>query len=176
MATEAIVGTDTRFESVFRSEFPYVSQSLRRLGVREGDIDDVAQEVFVSVHGKFGHYDARRPVRPWLFAFAVRAASNYRNRASVRREESLKAGAHEMSSTGSDESDKAHARRVVMAALQDIELDRRAVFIAHEIDGVSPDEIARQLSIAVGTVYTRLHRARAEFTKAVERIEQEKPS
>ena len=53
------------FREIFESEFAYVSRALRRLGVREADLKDVAQELFLTVHHHLGEYDPARPRRPW---------------------------------------------------------------------------------------------------------------
>ena len=73
-----------RFEAVFESELSYVWTSLRRLGVHARDLEDVAHDVFLQVHKTIARYDETRPLRPWLFAFAVRAASDYRRLARHR--------------------------------------------------------------------------------------------
>src|SRR5262245_61487928 len=70
------------FRRLFDTEFAYVYRALRRLGVADTDLKDIAQEVFVAVHRHFGEYDCNRPVRPWLFSFARRMAANHRRRTS----------------------------------------------------------------------------------------------
>src|SRR5262249_14351656 len=66
------------FRSLFDREFSYVWTALRRLGVAARDLEDVTHDVFVEVFRNFARYDPARPVRPWLFAFAFRFASDYR--------------------------------------------------------------------------------------------------
>ena len=64
----------------------YVAASLGRLGIAAGDRDDLVSEIFVRVHEELATYDADRPIRPWLFAFAARVASEHRRLARHRRE------------------------------------------------------------------------------------------
>ena len=73
-------------EALFRQEYSYVSNTLRRLGVHERDLEDVAQEVFLTVHAILDDYDRARPLRPWLFGIAYRHALRHRERARNRRE------------------------------------------------------------------------------------------
>jgi RNA polymerase sigma-70 factor (ECF subfamily) len=61
-------------------------------------------------------------------------------------------------------------RRLVLAALEGIDLERRAVFILYEIDGTAMSEIAQSLGIPVNTAYSRLRVARGEFAAAVKRL------
>ena len=84
-ATTASVLADA-FRSVLEAEFGYVCRALRRLGVRQADLKDVAQELFVAVHERFAERDPSRSIRPWLFSFALRYASNYRKLARHRAE------------------------------------------------------------------------------------------
>ena len=79
-------GATLDFDRLFEAELDYVRHSLRRLGVREADLDDEVNEVFLRVHRQLASYDAARPLRPWLFAFAARVAAEHRRRAHVRRE------------------------------------------------------------------------------------------
>src|SRR5688572_18940673 len=67
-----------QFRAIFVRELAYVVRSLRRLGVRHEEVEDMAQEVFLAAHVHLDRYDPSRPVRPWLFAFAARVAANYR--------------------------------------------------------------------------------------------------
>src|SRR5438552_3555099 len=73
------------FAEVYEKYAPFIWQSLRRLGVASGDVEDVCQEVFVVVHRKIGAFDHRSSVRTWLYGIALRCSSEYRRR-SVRRE------------------------------------------------------------------------------------------
>jgi RNA polymerase sigma-70 factor, ECF subfamily len=159
------------FPAVFEAHFDYVWSSLRRLGVRENDLEDVTHDVFLSVSGKLRDFDARRPLRPWLFGFAFRRASDYRKLARNR---------FEVFETGAEPRDPApdpleraiehEGLCVARAALETLELGRRAVFILHDLDGVPMPEIAQELGIPVNTAYSRLRLARGELAHAVKRL------
>ena len=58
----------------------------------------------------------------------------------------------------------------VQSALATLDEDKRAVFVLFELEGESCESIAKGLEIPVGTVYSRLHSARKDFTKAHARI------
>jgi RNA polymerase sigma-70 factor (ECF subfamily) len=150
------------FRRVFESEFGYVCRALRRLGVRDADLKDVAQELFVTVHAQLPRYDAARPLRPWLFSFALRYAANYRrlarNRDHVPEEHAL---GHE-----ADHHDVL-ARDLVLRALATLDFDRRTVIVMHDLEGFDAPEISSQLGVPLNTVYSRLRLARAELRAAV---------
>jgi len=158
------------FRTIFELEVGYVMRTLRRLSVAQADVEDLAHDVFLAVHQELHRYDCARPLRPWLFGFAFRIASHYRRKAG--RETELEHA--ESLPDGNDAPDalleKERRRRLVLAALDGIELSRRAVFVLHELDGFTCDEIARTLEIPVGTTYSRLRLARQDFSSAMTRL------
>jgi RNA polymerase sigma-70 factor (ECF subfamily) len=160
------------FEAVFEAEFSYVCRTLRRLGIAERDLDDVAQEVFVAVYRRYSDYDPERPVRPWLFSFALRVAANYRRLAKHRRE--VPEPEREVAGKGLTPEGLAarnEARALVHKGLEKLDFDRRVVLVMHDIDGFSVPEISQVLSVKVNTVYSRLRLARRDFERAVRRIQ-----
>jgi RNA polymerase sigma-70 factor (ECF subfamily) len=159
------------FRAVFEDQFDYVWTSLRRLGVDFRDLEDVAQELFVQVYRRIDAYDPARPIRPWLFAFAVRCASDWRRLARHRVEVLGDARERALDAPGADEAiARAEDRGLVMLALEHVEIERRAVFILHELDECPMKEIAESLGIPLFTAYSRLRVAREEFTVAVRRL------
>jgi RNA polymerase sigma-70 factor, ECF subfamily len=160
------------FRAVFEAEFAYVFRALCRLGVRELDLEDLTHEVFVVVHQGLPGYDPRRPLRPWLFGIAFRVASDYRRRARHLREvpEERRTEPVDEAPLADEQLADEQARRLVLDALDDLELDRRAVLVLHDIDGHAMPEIAQALSIPLNTAYSRLRLAREQFKVAVKRI------
>ena len=65
----------------------FVWRSLQRLGVRDADLDDMLQEVFIVVHRKLDSFDHSSRIRTWLFGICLRVAAGYRRSARFRREE-----------------------------------------------------------------------------------------
>ena len=160
------------FRALFDAHVSYVAASLGRLGVGTADRDDLVSEVWVRVHRELPKYDRERPVRPWLFAFAARVASEHRRLARHRREvvgaEVEAVGAEALPDRALEQRE---AQVLVARALEALEDDRRAVFVLHDLDETPVPEIARALGIPEGTAYTRLRAARADFTTAVRRLQ-----
>jgi RNA polymerase sigma-70 factor (ECF subfamily) len=157
-----------RFRAVFEREFGYVWLSLRRLGVAERDLEDVAQNVFLQVYRRLDDYDASRPASPWLFAFAVRCASDWRRLARHRIELLGERTDPPSPEPAPDERVAGNeALSLLLRALEHIEMDRRAVLILYELDEVPMKEIAASLGIPLFTAYSRLRLARAELSAAL---------
>jgi RNA polymerase sigma-70 factor (ECF subfamily) len=159
------------FKRLFAMHAGYVWSCLRRMGMPSSDIEDLTHDVFLQVHRHLGDFDTSRPVRPWLFGFAFRIASQHRRRAHRRYEFAGDADATSDPGALPDEDlATADDRRLVQAALDGIDLQRRAVFVLHDIDGADMKGIAENLGIPVNTAYSRLRVARAEFAAAVKRL------
>ena len=157
--------------AVFDQNFDYVWNTLRRLGVREADLEDLVQDVFLKIHVRSADFDAARPLRPWLFGFAYRVAADYRRLARHRVEAHYASGEVVAADPAADERMEADEdRALVRRALESVELDRRAVLILHDLDEVPVPDIAGALGIPLNTAYSRLRLARAEFASAAKRL------
>jgi RNA polymerase sigma-70 factor (ECF subfamily) len=159
------------FRTLFADYFPYVWHSLRRLGVPDRDLEDLAHDVFLEVYRGRDRYDPARPVRAWLFGFAFRKASHYRRRARHRYEVQGETDERaEAAPTALERVITTEALGVAHTALEALEIDRRAVFLMHEVDGISIPEVAEALGIPLNTAYSRLRLARRDFRKRVSRL------
>ena len=159
------------FRSIFDREFSYVWTSLRRLGVAPRDLEDVTHDVFVEVFRNLDRYDPARPIRPWLFAFAFRFASDYR-RLVRHRVEILEEPVGRSTAPAADDVVAARELRALIAkALDSVDLVRRGVFILHELDARPMAEIADTLGIPLNTAYYRLRVARQEFTTTLRQLQ-----
>jgi len=162
-----------RFSRLFDEHYDFVHHSLRRLGVHARDLEDLAHDTFVKVFENLHRYDEARPARPWLFAFAFRLASDYRRLARHRTE--LGADPETMTGAAPNAEEVAVQRegaRLAEAALLEIPLDQRAVFVLYELDETPMKTIAETLEIPVNTAYSRLRLAREAFAKAATRLKE----
>lgn len=161
------------FPSLYRSEFGYAWKTLLRLGVARRDLEDLTQDLFVIVYRHLADYDPQRPLRPWLFGIAVRVAADFRRRAHNVREVVGQVAAEP--TDGAPPPDErladAEARTLLMAALDGLDLERRAVFVMHELDEVPVPEIAAALAIPLNTAYSRLRLARADVVASIKRLQ-----
>jgi RNA polymerase sigma-70 factor (ECF subfamily) len=168
-------------ESVYETCAKYVWVSLQRLGVRHADLEDVSHDVFLIAHRHFKEFSGTVKVNSWLFGICLRVAANYRRRARFRYE--LSAGAMTpgegvvamapVEGRPDQQALRREAERRAQAILDAMDLSKRAVFLMFEIEGLSCQAIADELGIPIGTVYSRLHGARAYFEKEAQRIAEE---
>ncbi len=165
-----MVTDDSTFAELYEREVDYVYATLQRLRVPAADLPDVVHDVFLVVHARLHTWDRSRPVRPWLFGIALRVVSDLQKSARVRREVlEPPAELADPAVPVDDQLARKQDRELVHRALGTLELEFRAVFILHELDGVSIPEIAEPLSVSVNTLYSRLRIARKKFAEAIRR-------
>ena len=160
------------FRAMFEAESSFLWNSLRRLGVPARDLEDVAHDVFLTSYRRWDDYDPARPRRPWLFGIAFRVAARYRDLARHRRErgdDGIDEAADE--APPADEQLAAfRARQLLARALDELDLDRRAVFVMHDVESCAMPEIAAALGVPLNTAYSRLRLAREQVRRAVHRL------
>lgn len=157
--------------ALFAEHCDYVWNALRRLGIAHDDLEDLTHDIFVAVFRQWQGYDPARPLRPWLFGFALRVASDHRRRARHRLEVPADGAEPVDGAPGAVELLLQREREAIAhRALQSIELSRRAVFILHELDGATLPEIAAALDVPLGTAKSRLRLAREDFQNGVKRL------
>jgi RNA polymerase sigma-70 factor (ECF subfamily) len=158
------------FEALYREHFDFVFRSLRRLGVGEATIDDALQDVYLVVLRRIHEYRAGTHAKAWLFATALRVASNHR-RGQRRRGEPLALEDAQLRSAQPGPFEltaQSEARRLLHDFLQSLDTRRRAVFVMAELEQMTAPEIAQALSANLNTVYSWLRSARLEFVRVLE--------
>lgn len=156
---------------IYEEHFDFVWRSARRLGVPDGAVDDVVQEVFIVVHRQLASFEARSSMKTWLFGILRNLVLRQRRSWARRgREEALEESAIEAVGAAADERvAESQARRVLHALLAQLDDDKRAVFVLAEMEQMSAPEIAEATGLKLNTVYSRLRLARAEMERALER-------
>ena len=159
-------------EQVHEQHADFVWRSLQRLGVRDSDLEDALQDVFLVVHRKLDTFDGSARLTTWLYGIALRVAAAHRRRAHIRREE-MTPDLEGTQSAAADDPEAAllqsESRRRLESVLDSMSLEKRAVFVMFEIEGLTAVEIAEIVGVPVGTVHSRLYAARGEFARAAER-------
>ncbi len=169
-ATRSADPASARFGEVFREHAPFVWRAMRRLGVRDADVEDLCQEVFVIVHRKLPEFEGRSSMRTWIYGIALRVASDHRRRAHVRREQPTESVPEERRSAPQlRELERERAKALLDAALSELDDDKRAVFVLYEIEQLDMKEVAEAVGCPLQTAYSRLHAARKRVAVAIAR-------
>jgi RNA polymerase sigma-70 factor (ECF subfamily) len=138
---------DARVALLLRAHFRDVWRIVRRFGVPENSADDAAQEVFIIAARRIADIQPGSE-RPFLLASAVRVSLPEGVDPRPNAEALL---------------DQKRLRQMLDRVLDELTDDLRVVFVLCELEGMSSPEIAELLGIPVGTVASRLRRAREAF-------------
>jgi len=153
---------DATFRDIFSRHAPYVLGLVRRLGVRDAEVEDVAQEVFIVVHRQLPHFEGRSSLKTWLCGITLRTVANHRRKMMRRREASL-----ELTREPCTEAlqhallERQDDAQGLLRALDRLTPKLREVFVLYEIEELPMIDVARSLGCPRFTAYTRLHAARA---------------
>ena len=146
--------------------------AFRMLGNHD-DADDVAQETFVRAWEALGRYDSAFSVYTWLRTIATRLCLNELEKRKRRRTDgsaALEDVSESVAAPAEDaagEIDAARTRAALLAALQTLPAHARAVIVLRVFEDLSYEQMAATLQIPVGTVMSRLSRARSQLRAAL---------
>ena len=150
-----------------------VHSVLRRyaVGAAEAELDDLVQEVFLTLFESAPRYLESGKLRSWLCGIAVRKARSGRRKNWLRDNLLRRFGGGGAGIAVMHEStveSQAGARVEVTRALAVLPEPQREVLLLHVVENLSGEEIAEALGISPKTVWTRLHRARQAMRAALE--------
>jgi RNA polymerase sigma-70 factor (ECF subfamily) len=155
---------------VHRYERPVFALLWRMVGPQRAVVEDLTQETFLRVlRGLPGFEDDGR-ARPitWILSIATRIALDYLRSVRPRRDADIAPGSVPVALPRPDQDVDRRALAVALVqAIDGLSAPFRAAFLLREVHGLSYDEIARALAIDIGTVKSRLSRARALLQAAL---------
>ncbi len=137
------------------------------------DAVDIAQDAFVKAYAKLRSFDAGSAFYTWLYRIAVNTAIDFLRRRKSRPADSL--DDERFTTVGFEPASRnprtnpervallAEQRTALRASIGRLSDKLRAVLVLHDVEGLSQEEVADILKIPVGTVKSRVSRARAEL-------------
>src|SRR5687768_9376334 len=175
-----LAGDPRRFqELVERYEGRMVNFIQRSIGDRDR-AQDLAQEVFVRVYRHIKRFDTSKKFSTWIYTIASNLAKNeLRNRSrnplvlfqTIKKnwqDEDRPLQFEDATSRPDDLYRKRHLRALVEDTVAKLPEHHREVFVLRELEGKSYEEIAEITSCNLGTVKSRLNRARNSFASIIE--------
>jgi RNA polymerase sigma-70 factor (ECF subfamily) len=165
-------GAALDLRTLFERHHASIWRLLRRLGVTHAQLDDAAQEVFWVVARKLEQIEPGKQ-HAFLYGVALRVAAS-----EVRRRTSLPPAADSAElerlataePTPEEQLEQRRARELLDAVLDALPLELRSVLVLFELEGLDVRSIAEIEGIPMGTVGSRLRRAREEFSAVAKRV------
>lgn len=129
-------------------------------------LDDAVQETFVDVFRGLPRFEGRSALATWIYRVALRRGWKCAARERELRKQQVDAAAlseHPARSPVGDRLEGREMARRLAEALGQLDFDQRSVIALTAIEELTPNEIAAILGVPVGTVHSRLSRARARL-------------
>lgn len=150
----------------YRRHAADVSRWARRLLGPGGDAEDVLHDVFLIAQRRLGEWRGQAKLGTWLYAITVNVVQEHRRKEKWRRwlrlERILPVG-RKAPATPLETLESRRAADLTYRLLDGLPEAERTALILFELEGLSGEEIAALVGEAVGTIWVRLHRARARF-------------
>ena len=161
-------GDALAWRKLHRKYFPVAAAFLRKLGVREGDLEDATQDVFLQMYKYLPRFRRQAELSTWLYRLCITQARHTRRRARVTEALlsiiSLMPTSSQLSEPAFSE---ALAQKRIAQALATLPEGERAVFVLYEMEGLPGKQIAEIVKCPEATVWRRLHYARRTFREAL---------
>ena len=156
---------------LFQRHGVYVLGLLRKLGLGSSDVEDVLQDVFLTVHRSLDRYEERDREKAWITSIAVRAASRHRQRAT----RSVSGEIDEALLTSNDTPERAFVadeeRAELERALDALDPAHKTVFVLFEIEELAMEHVAEIVGCPLATAYSRLRAARKHVLAVARRLD-----
>lgn len=154
------------WRALYDRHFGKVARLVHALGITDSEADDLCQEIFLIVYRHLRSFRGEARLGTWIHRLATREAIRYAKRRRLRRAIVSLLSRGERPQVPRDWAENQAARRQYLNQLLGrLPPERRMALVLFELEGRSVDDIAAMCGCAVNTVWTRIHRARAQLEK-----------
>jgi RNA polymerase sigma-70 factor (ECF subfamily) len=167
LIARAVAGETDAFRELYQRHRQDVARLVYRMLGPRADLEDVIQEVFVQVYKSLGDFRGQSKFSTWLHRVTVNVVLMHRRAARSRPvfadEPPADAMLRSEDIRPDDDAERRERVRAFARLLGRLADKKRIVFVLHELEGISPGEIAKIVGAPVLTVRTRLFYARREL-------------
>ena len=172
LISRCLAGDAEAFRELYRTHRPHVARLVQRILGPDTEVEDVIQEAFIQIHRSLPSFQGSSLLSTWIHRVAVNVALQH-----IRRRKRLRSGPvttmadppEPSSGDPAPEEDVLWRDRMrkLYAALDTLSPKKRTVFVLHEIEGMSAEDIAKTMRAPLITVRTRLFYARKALYAAL---------
>jgi RNA polymerase sigma-70 factor (ECF subfamily) len=160
----AIGGDELALRALWTRHAPHIDLVVRRLVGQDADLAaDIAQEVWIQIFRALPSYRGDSQFGTWAHRIAVNRTLNALRK--TRRLASIETAVEEDSAAIEMDTDRSFLAASIEAAARQLSPGARAVFVLHDVEGYTHEEIARELGITAGGSKSQLFKARAKLRK-----------
>jgi RNA polymerase sigma-70 factor (ECF subfamily) len=163
LVLDCVRGDRAAWRQLHREYYPVAVSFLRKLGVRESDLEDAAQEVFLDTHRYLGQFRGEAQLKTWLYRLCITQARRARRRRMLASAFRKLLEREPEESLGYGPFCEQRARRRIERALGVLSDKERTVLVLCEMEGLAGKQVAEILGCKEATLWRRLHYARKRF-------------
>jgi len=148
--------------------------AVRKIVMNHDDATDIVQESFVKAYQSLDQFDERYPFYPWLFRIGINLSLNQQQKIRRQRETFVKQDEEQMQRLAAGQATpleqvlQNELEDQVAIAMAELPFEQRLVFVLKTSEELSYQEISESLDISLGTVMSRLSRARAKLKERLQ--------
>jgi len=172
LIAQTLAGQAAAFGQLVQKYQDRLQNTLVHVVGNSEDAKDVVQEAFVQAFLKLESFQGASAFYTWLYRIAFNVAATHRRRRGAMRaaEQVAFGGGQRPSDCPSDRLDREERCRQVRQAISHLPEEHRVVLILREMDGCCYEAIAEILDLPIGTVRSRLHRARMQLREDLKEV------
>jgi len=161
---QAIEGDEAALRALWTRHAPHIDLVVRRLVGHDQDLAaDIAQEVWIQIFRALPSYRGDSQFGTWAHRIAVNRTLNALRK--TRRLANIESDIQEDSASIEMDTDRSFLAASIEEAMTKLSPGARAVFVLHDVEGFTHEEIARELGITAGGSKSQLFKARAKLRK-----------
>lgn len=171
LAKRAAAGDMSAFEELVDRHRMAVYRLARSVTGNHHDADDAAQETFLRVYRALGSYDPNRPFKPWLKRITYNTSLNTVRAGKSRSRGIVDGDLPEIADSNPAQPERMEADQNIASvdhAVQNLPSDLRVTLLLRAVEGMSYKDIATAMGVKIGTVMSRLSRARERVMDVLE--------
>jgi RNA polymerase sigma-70 factor (ECF subfamily) len=164
----AIEGDERALRALWSQHAPHIDAVVRRLAGDPDLAEDIAQEVWIQIFRALPSYRGESQFGTWAHRIAVNRTLNALRR--TRRLTKIETDMDEETVSVEHGGDRAMLRSVIDAAAAQLSPGARTVFLMHDVEGYTHEEIAAELGITPGGSKSQLFKARAKLRRLLAHV------
>jgi RNA polymerase sigma factor (sigma-70 family) len=175
MGPKTVPVANPDFDSIYRTQRHRIARAVRAVIGPSDEVEDVVQNAMLEIYRSLPRFQGRSKVSTWVYRVAVNVALQHLRQKKRRQWLLFGRDARDVEQQRSPGDAAAQlegreALRLVFGLLHKLSAKKRIVWILHELEGLTPQQIAEILEIPMNTVRSRLMKGRAEIKAAMKRM------
>ena len=180
LIADCLQGRTAAFGELVRRYQDRLYNTVYRLVDNAEDAQDVVQDAFLNAYQSLGSFKGDSQFFTWLYRIAVNTAISLKRKQRLAvTSRAVRTGTGDLEPLDASEVsrpehalEKAEQERRIQNALNRLSVEHRTVLLLKDIEGQKYETMAEILQVPIGTVRSRLHRARLELRELLQREEE----